>query len=239
MSVHTNIPLRVHIVFYSSNFNELVKPAVRLFAERVYVAYDPNITSQKERRQLEHLIKESSVRPLDLYSEIEIAFANLRESCMIIGRICASELQNGNILFVNLSGDTQVAMIGTLLTQFYKCTLYFTKPDSNGNILENPEFPTIPVKRPDPILIRVLSELITFKELEHLKSITKKDCLELIRASGIHPLTGSIQSQYNILKARFLEPLQEWNYIQIAISTHSQIEITPDGEFAAAIFSKH
>lgn len=236
-------PMRIHIIpVGNSSIERLLKPARYLKAERVYLltirgkdAFAKEYSEIKEKL-LENLLKKKS----DLI-EIKADYYDLEDFLGIISAICQKEKEKGNEIWINISGGTMISVVGTLASVYYGIKPYFAKYDYNKKEIEEgaliPPIPNYPILKPDEKIMQLL--ILMDREMKELKTskIQKRRCIDLIKNNNLDiDFTGSHTSIYNKLNNRYLLPMEVQRFIKIHKSTHSEIEITPDGYFAMKVF---
>lgn len=151
------------------------------------------------------------------------------------------EEEQGNVIHVNVStGGKLNSIAGTLACMLFGGFPYFCIKDfTTGTVPEEPilNLPVYNVDKPGKDLIKFLVDIK--KRMGKRKSISKKDCLIMLKNAGVQGFNSSDRTSkfYNKLKFRYLDKLLARNYITVGPGPRGEIQISKDGEFALEIFS--
>ena len=142
----------------------------------------------------------------------------------------------------NLStGGNLLSSAGMLSCILFDAEPYFLVKDfKKGKIPANPEilpFPKYNIIHPEKSLINFLLSIKREMDLNKTDIISKRQCLSLMEQLHPDEVFSKTSGDYNKLKFRYLDKLEERKYIEIENKPRGKIRITRDGEFALKIFS--
>ncbi len=237
-------PLRVHIIPVGDNqVDRIVIPAEIGKADRIYLVtmtkgknlYEDVFINSKNK-----ILKKGIVQKQDLI-EIRCDIFNFTELIQIFAQIIRNERKKRNLVFFSLStGGNLLAAAGMLACVLFGAEPYFCKKDyEKDEVPFNPEilpFPKYNIIYPKKAIISFLLLMKNEMERQETSTISKRECLDLMKQ--LHPKEkfSKTSGDYNKLKFRYLDKLEERKYVEIEKKTRGKIKISMDGEFALKIF---
>ena len=118
---------------------------------------------------------------------------------------------------------------------------YFLIKDFKKNeIPSNPKilpFPRYNIIHPEKSLIRFLLYMKEEMNKNEVDTISKGQCLSLMKQLHPYEKFSRTSGDYNKLKFRYLDKLLERKYIEIENKPRGKIKLSKDGEFSLKIFS--
>ncbi|TXT67421.1 MAG: hypothetical protein BAJALOKI1v1_100034 [Promethearchaeota archaeon] len=235
--------LRVHIVpIGDDEVDRIVIPLEIGKADRVYM-----VTMNKEQNLYEHIVKEAKKRLLEqnIVQAKEFFIArcdifNFTELMKTFAKIVVKNRQN--LIYFSLStGGNLLSAAGMLACLLFEVEPYFCKKDYEKNEIPfNPEILPIPryyIAHPKEALISFLSLMKKKMKKQNKNKVTKGECLEVMKKLHPNEEFSKTPGDYNKLKFRYLDKLEERNFIEIENKSRGKITITEDGEFGLQIFS--
>ncbi len=236
---------RVHIIpIGDDEIDRIVIPAEIGKADRIY------LVTKKGKNLFADLVKNSKnviltnriVRKEDLI-EIQCDIFNFTELLQTFAKIIKTEVKEGkNKVFFSLStGGNLMSAAGMLSCILFDAEPYFLVKDFKKNkIPVNPEilpFPKYNVILPEKSLINFLYSMKEKMKMDEVEILSKRQCLYLMEQLHPNEVFSKTSGDYNKLKFRYLDKLEERKYIEIEKKPRGKIRITNDGEFALKIFS--
>lgn len=236
---------RVHIIpIGDDEIDRIVIPAEIGKADRIY------LVTKKGKNLFADLVKNSKnviltnriVRKEDLI-EIQCDIFNFTELLQTFAKIIKTEVKEGkNKVFFSLStGGNLMSAAGMLSCILFDAEPYFLVKDFKKNkIPVNPEILPLPkynVILPEKSLINFLYSMKEKMKMDEVEILSKRQGLYLMEQLHPNEVFSKTSGDYNKLKFRYLDKLEERKYIEIEKKPRGKIRITNDGEFALKIFS--
>lgn len=235
---------RIHIIpIGDDDIDRIVIPAEIGKADRIYLItkegknlYADLVKEAQNEFLTKHIVKKEDLLQYkcDIYDFTGI----VKLFAKIIRR---EKLELGNKVYISLStGGNLFSAAGMLCCIIFNAEPYFLVKDfKKGRIPKNPEilpFPRYNIIHPEKNTINFLFKIRKEMNKKKKNVISKKDCLPFMVKSSTERLSGT-SGDYNKLKFRYLDELEERKYINIEDKPRGKIRITPDGDFALVIFS--
>ncbi|WP_371801876.1 HFX_2341 family transcriptional regulator domain-containing protein [Candidatus Lokiarchaeum ossiferum] len=229
---------RVHIIpVGDDDVDRIVIPAIQGKADKVY------LVTMDDKDLFQTIVQEAESRLRDLRIEVIVKRCNLEsfsDFILEIARIIKSEIDKKNILNYSIStGGNLAAAAGMLACLLFQIRPYFIKKDfSIGKISkEQLNIPLYHMDVPGKPLILFLNDMKTEMDNHGTTSISKKDCLELMKRRHPDEIFSSTSGEYNKLKFRYLDKLLGNHFIDIESKVRGRISITSEGLFAWDFFT--
>lgn len=231
--------LRVHVCPIGFEVDRIVKSAINLKAERVWLIVEENETKEKGKKFIKEVASTLKKSKIEVEYERVVRddlFDNLRGILDILKR------EKDNHIHVNVSAGSKIqAIAGMMICMMfkeYKATPYYVEPEKYGKAPSHPQssgvkdtfdLPNYVMQKPNAILIEAL-KIIKDRTKLNKKQLAKK----AIEQGLIEPGGGDDevdQGVYAKLDSRIIKPLSEtWKYINIKkIGTNYQIELSDSG----------
>lgn len=238
-------PLRVHIIPVGDDIvDRIVIPAEIGRADRIYLV---SMTKGKDlysdifEGAKAKILEKGIVQELDLI-EARCDIFNFTELIQTFARIIRKERENYNNIFVSLStGGNLLGAAGMLACILFGAEPYFCKKDyEKDEIPFNPEILPIPkykIIHPDKFLISFLLFMQKEMEKNDTHTISKGDCLNIMKQLHPDEKFSKTPGDYNKLKFKYLDKLERRKFISIDTGIRGKISISADGDFALKIFS--
>ena len=243
-NIMTNLTkLRIHVCPIGYEVDRIVKSAIELRADRVWIIKE-KITSKEKAKKFIKLveirlknqnieIKEKGVSRDDLFDNLRVMKEIFQE-------------EKNNEIHVNVSAGSKIqaiaCMMACMMFKEYNPKPYYVEPKSYETPLDKPQssgvkriipLPNYEIKKPDDKLVQAL-EIIHNND----GKISKKKMAELIIKSGlidVDDVNKKIdQGDYAKLDHHFIKPLKNiWHFITVEkIGRMHFIEITSIGKEA-------
>jgi len=238
------IPERVHIIpIGDDDVDRIVIPAEIGKADRIYLITKKgkNLFADLVKEAQNQFMRKNIVKNEDLI-EIGCDIYNFTEIIKLFAKIIRKEkVELKNKVYFSLStGGNLFSAAGMLSCFLFDAEPYFLVKDfKKGRIPKNPEilpFPKYNISNPEKEIIRFLLKMKQVMKENKNKSISKKDCLPLMKLKPGERLSNT-SGDYNKLKFRYLDKLKERDYVNIEKGSRGKITFTPNGDFTLEIFS--
>jgi hypothetical protein len=230
------VPLRVHIIpIGDDDLDRILKPPIDGKADRIY------LISMEGKNLFESTLLSAEQEFIQLGKQTMKKYCDLADYqslLIILGEIIKVERDLHNNIYVSIStGGNMAAAAGMTATMIFGGIPYFAKKDFTKNIVTDlvpiPKFHFSPPKRS---IIQFLFQLDNLLKVNNQENISKHECLEImIKIHPREPLSNT-SGDYNKLKFRYLDALEENKYISIGEKPRGKIQITEEGKFALKIF---
>ena len=238
-------PQRVHIIpIGDDDVDRIVIPTEIGKADRIYIITKKgkNLFADLVKSSKNEILAKNIVQKEDLI-EIQCDIFNFTELLQIFAKIIRKErVEMKNKVFFSLStGGNLLSAAGMLSCVLFDAEPYFLIKDfKRGRIPANPEilpFPKYNIILPEKSLINFLLSMKKGIDSNIADSISKRQCLSLMEQLHPNEVFSKTSGDYNKLKFRYLDKLEERKYIEIENKPRGKIKISNDGEFALKIFS--
>ena len=238
-------PQRVHIIpIGDDDVDRIVIPAEIGKADRIYLITKKgkNLFANLVRNSKNEILAKGIVKKDDLI-EIRCNIFDFTELLQTFAKIIRKErVQMKNKVYFSLStGGNLLSAAGMLSCVLFDAEPYFLIKDfKKGKIPTNPEilpFPRYNIINPEKSLITFLFSMKELMKRGKTDMISKRQCLSLMEQLLPNELFSKTSGDYNKLKFRYLDKLEERKYIEVENKPRGKIKITSDGEFALKIFS--
>lgn len=229
---------RVYIIpVGDDDVDRIVIPAKHGKADRVY------LVTMAENDLFQNIVQGAQSYLQKLKIEVIISTCNLEnfhDFILQIARIIQTERSKKNIIHYSISsGGNLAAAAGMLVCQIFQIQPYFIKKDfSIGKILDTQlNIPLYHIAVPEKHLIEFLEDMQTAMKISTSTSLSKKDCLELMKHRHSEEHFTSSSGEYNKLKFRYLDKLVSYHFIALENKVRGKITITSEGQFALDFFA--
>jgi len=238
-------PQRVHIIpIGDDEVERIVIPAEIGKADRIYLITKKgkNLFADLVSSSKNEIFAKNIVKKEDLI-EVRCDIFDFTELLQIFAKIIRKErIEMKNKVYFSLStGGNLLSAAGMLSCVLFDSEPYFLVKDfKKGKIPANPEilpFPKYNIINPEKSLINFLLYMKREMGLNKTDRISKGRCLRLMEQLHPDEMLSKTSGDYNKLKFRYLDKLEERNYIEIENKPRGKINISIDGEFALKIFS--
>jgi len=238
-------PQRVHIIpIGDDDVDRIVIPAEIGKADRIYLITKKgkNLFANLVRNSKNEILAKGIVKKDDLI-EIRCNIFDFTELLQTFAKIIRKErVQMKNKVYFSLStGGNLLSAAGMLSCVLFDAEPYFLIKDfKKGKIPTNPEilpFPRYNIINPEKSLITFLFSMKELMKRGKTDMISKRQCLSLMEQLHPNEVFSKTSGDYNKLKFRYLDKLEERKYIEVENKPRGKIKITSDGEFALKIFS--
>ena len=238
-------PQRVHIIpIGDDDVDRIVIPAEVGKADRIYLITKKgkNLFADLVKSSKNEILAKRIVKKEDLI-EIRCNIFDFTELLQIFAKIIRKERveMKNNVYFSLSTGGNLLSAAGMLSCVLFDAEPYFLIKDfKKGKIPTNPEilpFPKYNIIHPEKSLINFLLSMKEQMNIGKTDMISKGQCLSLMEQLHPHEVFSKTSGDYNKLKFRYLDKLEERSYIEIENKPRGKIKITSDGEFALKIFS--
>lgn len=236
---------RVHIIpIGDDDVDRIVIPAEIGKADRIYLITKKgkNLFADLVKNSKHTILTKGIVKKEDLI-EIQCDIFNFTELLQTFAKIIRTEgKEMENKVFFSLStGGNLLSAAGMLSCMLFDAEPYFLVKDfKNNKIPANPEilpFPKYNVILPEKTLITFLYSMKEEMKMNKVEILSKRQCLSLMEQLHPDEVFSKTSGDYNKLKFRYLDKLEERKYIKIENKPRGKIQISTDGEFALKIFS--
>ncbi len=240
-----NYPQRVHIIpIGDDEVDRVVIPAEIGRADRIYLVTmtkGKDLYSDIFEESKQKILKKGIVKTEDLI-EARCDIFNFTELIQTYAKIIRNERRRNNFVFISLStGGNLLGAAGMLACVLFGAEPYFCKKDYEKNEIPfNPEILPIPkynIIHPEKSLISFLLEIQNEMNNNHKTTISKGECLNLMKKLNPGEKFSKTSGDYNKLKFRYLDKLEKRKYIKIDNKPRGKVSLTTDGAFALKIFS--
>lgn len=233
---------RVHIAPLGFERDRVVKPAINLKADIVYLLEhdEPKSAKPNYHEDVKADLRGAGVDVKPRICDIFDLYAMLGTVAMI-----TAENQNDDV-YVNVSSGSKISAIGAMIAcMATDATAYYVHPaDYASDDLNDPvsygveavsELPTYPIEPPKAEQVAVLDHL------DEQGEVTKKQLIEFGEEQGLPFLTdrstSGNQAKYRLLETHIIDPLEEDGYIQVRqVGRQKRVSLTPAGENARRAF---
>ena len=238
-------PQRVHIIpIGDDDVDRIVIPAEIGKADRIYfiTKKGKNLFADLVKNSKNEILAKRIVKKEDLI-EIRCNIFDFTELLQIFAKIIRKErVEMKNKVYFSLStGGNLLSAAGMLSCILFDAEPYFLIKDfKKGKIPANPEilpFPKYNIINPEKSLIKFLLSMKEEMKTNKTESISKRQCLTLMEQLQPDEVFSNTPGDYNKLKFRYLDKLEERKYIEIEKKPRGKIKISIEGEFALNIFS--
>lgn len=230
--------LRVHICPIGYEIDRIVKSAVQLRADRVWLIVEQNSSKEKAFTfiaKVESQLVQSNIEVKQKGVSRDDLFDNLKG----IKEILVAE--EGNELHVNVSAGSKIqaiaGMMACMIFKEYHPIPYYVEPEKYEKPSKSPQssgvkdivqLPEYAIQKPEPLLIKAL-EIALQNDNLNKKTLAKLAIEKNLIDSKSDKVT---QSDYAKLDHRIIKPLEEkWKFIKVTqIGTNHQISLTDAGK---------
>lgn len=235
---------RVHIAAVGFEVDRVVKPIVKMKADKVYIICKKY--NDKARSCVEKVLNEieEELHLGDNLIEWKVEIYSLVDNLNVLYQIFNKE--KGHHIYVNCSGGSKIQSIaGMMACMMLGGTPYYVEPEEYLYIdqMESPmtkglkeilRLPDYRIDYPPPTIIKGLEVLNSYHE-----GISKKKYITKLEEEGLLSTEGkSIHSKYSKLKNTFTKPMKKWDFITFdKLGRKTIIKITDNGKNALKIFS--
>ncbi len=238
-------PQRVHIIpIGDDDVDRIVIPAEIGKADRIYliIKKGKNLFEDLINNSIKEILTKGIVKEDDLI-EIRCNIFDFTELLQIFAKIIRKEreVMKNKVYFSLSTGGNLLSAAGMLSCVLFDAEPYFLIKDFKKNkIPANPEilpFPKYNIIHPEKSLITFLLSIKEEMKAKKTDTISKGQCLRLMEQLHPKELFSKTSGDYNKLKFRYLDKLEERKYIEIERKPRGKIKISTDGKFALKIFS--
>jgi hypothetical protein len=239
---HMEVKDRVHIAPLGFERDRVVKPAINLKADIVYLLEhdEPKSAKPNYHEDVKADLREAGVDVNPRTCDIFDLYATLGTVAMI-----TAENQSDDV-YVNVSSGSKISAIGAMIAcMATDATAYYVHPaDYASDDLNEPvsygveavsELPTYPIEPPKAEQVAVL------EYLDEQGEVTKKQLIEFGEEQGLPFLadrsTSGNQAKYRLLETHIIDPLEEDGYVQIRqVGRQKRVSLTSAGKNARRAF---
>lgn len=235
-------PQSVHIIpIGDDDVERIVVPVEIGKPDRIYLITKKgkNLFGNIVRNSKIEIIKKGILNKENII-EVRCDIFDFGELIRIFAEIIRKE--SGNRVFFSLStGGNLLSAAGMLSCVLFNAEPYFLIKDFKKNkIPTNPEilpFPKLGIDLPDKLIIKFLLSMKSHMDIAKEDFISKSQCLSIMEE--FHPKEEFLKTSgnYNKLKFRYLDKLENRRYINIENKPRGKIRLTSDGQFALDIFA--
>ena len=240
--------LRIHVCPIGYEVDRIVKSAIELRAERVWIIKEKESSKEKAKKFIKSVevgLKNKNIEVKEKGVSRDDLFDNLRVMKEIF------QCEENNEIHVNVSAGSKIqaiaSMMACMMFKEYNPKPYYVEPKKYENPINKPQssgvnriipLPNYEIKKPEDKLIKALDIIHQNKG-----KITKKKMAERVIKAGLIEVDDTDkkidQGDYAKLDHHFIKPLKNiWHFITIKkIGRNHLIEITPIGNDASIFLS--